>query len=107
MARGEVSESCTVTNMSRAGALVQVGKVCAHMLPALGVAIVLEIDLAAVSGFAARCLHCEGTVVRVSKSLARPVEIGVRVSRMEFRNAKGACVRRASPRRWLEEFGVR
>jgi hypothetical protein len=100
------SRNCTVMNISRGGALVALAKLCAPAGSKLGLRVRLEIALAIASGYAARSLACEGTVIRMSASVAQPVELALRLSRMEFRDAGGVCVERASTRQLITTFKV-
>jgi hypothetical protein len=104
--RRSFSSNCALVNISRVGALVILGKAYGCALPILGVRVHLEVDLAVAKGFRARCLRCEGTVVRISKAVAKPLELGLRISRMEFRDAEGLRIHDASIRRLIDAFGM-
>ena len=91
--RRSFSQSGTVINISRNGVLFTT-RVCHSNAPALGLHARLEIFVA--GGVHARCLYCEGRIVRIGASIGRPLELALRVIRMKFRAAHGPAPHRHS-----------
>jgi hypothetical protein len=76
---------CT-ENISRSGLLVawQGGEETLP-LPSLGQILTLELELPANHGFGQKCIHCQGTVLRVSDSGKGYPLVALRVNYMDFR----------------------
>jgi hypothetical protein len=55
-------------------------------LPAMGQIITVEIELPANHGFGQKCIHCQGTVVRVSNAGQDSPQVALRVNYMDFRS---------------------
>ena len=74
-------------NISRSGVLIAWRGVEATLpLPAIGQIITVEIELPANHGFGQKCIHCQGTVVRVVNSGEEFPHIALRVNYMDFRS---------------------
>ena len=72
-------------NMSRSGLLVLwKGENSALPMPALGQILTIEVELPANHGFGQKCIHCQGTVTRVSPDSDNP-SVAMRVNYMDFR----------------------
>ena len=73
-------------NISRNGVLVawrgQDGMVPP---PRLGQILTIEIELPANHGFGQKCIHCQGTVIRVSDTEQEFPRVALRVNYMDFR----------------------
>jgi hypothetical protein len=54
--------------------------------PAPGQSVTVEIELPASHGFGPKCIHCEGTVMRVSDSRGEYPRVALRVNYMDFRS---------------------
>jgi hypothetical protein len=73
-------------NISRSGLFVAWRGVDGVLpLPAMGQIITLEIELPANHGFGQKCIHCQGTVMRVTEDPDFP-RIALRVNYMDFRS---------------------
>jgi c-di-GMP-binding flagellar brake protein YcgR len=74
-------------NISRSGVLIAWrGTEAALPLPSLGQIITVEIELPANHGFGQKCIHCQGTVVRVMNTGEEFPYIALRVNYMDFRS---------------------
>lgn len=74
-------------NISRSGVLIAWrGADSALPLPSLGQIITVEIELPANHGFGQKCIHCQGTVVRVMNMGSESPSIALRVNYMDFRS---------------------
>lgn len=74
-------------NISRSGVLIAWKGVEAGLpLPSIGQIITVEVELPANHGFGQKCIHCQGTVVRVSTSGQEHPYIALRVNYMDFRS---------------------
>jgi len=73
-------------NISRSGILVawRAGESAAPM-PAIGRIITVEIELPANHGFGQKCMHCQGTVTRITQGSDCPT-LALRVNYMDFRS---------------------
>ena len=73
-------------NMSRSGVLIAwSGDGVALPLPSMGQILTLEIEPPANHGFGQKCIHCQGTVVRVTPGEEFP-RVALCVNYMEFRS---------------------
>jgi len=73
-------------NISRSGVLIAWRAADASLpLASLGQIITVEIELPANHGFGQKCIHCQGTVVRVNSGADFPY-IALRVNYMDFRS---------------------
>src|SRR5258708_5108099 len=74
-------------NISRSGILIVWKGVDATLpLPALGQIITVEIELPANHGFGQKCIHCQGTVMRINNAEEGFPLIALRVNYMDFRS---------------------
>ena len=74
-------------NISRSGLLVAwQGEGGAIAPPAAGQILTIEVELPVHHGFGQKCLHCQGTVTRVSDGGAGYPVVALRVNYMEFRS---------------------
>jgi len=73
-------------NISRSGLLVawQGGEETLPV-PSLGQILTLELELPANHGFGQKCIHCQGTVLRVTDSGRGHPLVALRVNYMDFR----------------------
>lgn len=72
-------------NISRSGLLVAWrGESTPLPLPAIGQIVTVEIELPANHGFGQKCIHCQGTVTRVTEDSDFP-RVALRVNYMDFR----------------------
>src|ERR1041385_4579006 len=74
-------------NISRSGALLTWRDTNAVLaVPALGQIITIEIELPANHGFGQKCIHCQGTVMRVAQTDPEGPTVALRVNYMDFRS---------------------
>lgn len=74
-------------NISRSGILVAWnGDGAALPPPTLSQILTIEIELPANHGFGQKCIHCQGTVTRVSPSEPDNHLVALRVNYMDFRS---------------------
>jgi hypothetical protein len=72
-------------NISRSGLLVAWrGEGSALPLPSIGQIITVEVELPANHGFGQKCIHCQGTVSRITQDPECP-RVALRVNYMDFR----------------------
>src|ERR1051325_6813414 len=72
-------------NISRSGLLVAWrGEGSALPLPSVGQILTIEVELPANHGFGQKCIHCQGTVSRISQDPDGP-RVALRVNYMDFR----------------------
>jgi hypothetical protein len=72
-------------NISRSGLLVAWrGEGSALPLPSTGQIITIEIELPVNHGFGQKCIHCQGTVIRILQDAENPL-VALRVNYMDFR----------------------
>jgi PilZ domain len=72
-------------NISRSGLLVAWGgEGSALPMPVPGQILTIEVELPANHGFGQKCIHCQGTVTRVSQDADNP-RVALRVNYMDFR----------------------
>lgn len=72
-------------NISRSGLLVAWrGEGSALPLPSVGQIITIEVELPVHHGFGQKCIHCQGTVVRINQDPEAP-RVALRVNYMDFR----------------------
>ena len=73
-------------NISRGGILIAwLGESAPLQPPFLGQIVTVEVELPASHGFGPRCIHCEGTVARVSEPGDCP-RVALCVNYMDFRS---------------------
>src|SRR5208283_13558 len=74
-------------NISRGGLLIAwLGESAPLPPPFPGQIVTVEVELPASHGFGPRCIHCEGTVARVSEPGADFPHVALRVNYMDFRS---------------------
>ncbi len=74
-------------NISRNGLLIAWrGEGAPLAPPVLGQILSIEIELPANHGFGQKCIHCEGTVVRVAAPETECPRVALDVSYMDFRS---------------------
>jgi len=74
-------------NISRSGMLVAWrGEGAALPVPGVGQIITVEVELPANPGFGQKCIHCQGTVLRVTDSGQGFPRVAMRVNYMDFRS---------------------
>ena len=74
-------------NISRSGVLVAwKGTDTTLPVPAMGQIVTVEIELPANHGFGQKCIHCQGTVMRMTNAEEGFPLIALRVNYMDFRS---------------------
>ena len=74
-------------NISRSGVLIAWKGVDSPLpAPATGLILTVEIELPANHGFGQKCIHCQGTVMRVMEDHREYPLVALRVNFMEFRS---------------------
>lgn len=74
-------------NISRSGLLIAWrGEDTLIPVPGLGQILTIEVELPANHGFGQKCIHCQGTVTRVSQDSADYPRVAMRVNYMDFRS---------------------
>ena len=75
-------------NMSRSGLLVAWrGETTGPLtLPAVGQILTIEIELPVNHGFGQKCIHCQGTVMRVSGMDSECPKVALQINYMDFRS---------------------
>jgi c-di-GMP-binding flagellar brake protein YcgR len=74
-------------NISRGGMLVAWrGEGAALPVPGLGQIVTVEVELPAHHGFGQKCIHCQGTVTRVTHADEGYPRVAMRVNYMDFRS---------------------
>lgn len=74
-------------NISRSGVLIAWRGVDGELpIPSSGQIVTIEIELPANHGFGQKCIHCQGTVMRISNSVENFPLIALRVNYMDFRS---------------------
>ena len=77
----------TTENISRTGLLILWnGKDSGSRMPRVGDLITMDIELPAHHDFPTKCIHCQGTVVRVSTSENEAPRVALNVNYMKFRD---------------------
>ena len=73
-------------NISRSGMLIAWRGDGADLpLPSVGQILTIDVELPANHGFGPKCIHCQGTVSRVSQTEAECPRVAMRVNHMDFR----------------------
>src|SRR5262245_593493 len=73
-------------NISRSGLLIAWRGESADLpLPAVGQIVTIDVELPANHGFGPKCIHCQGTVTRVSPTEGDCPRVAMRVNYMDFR----------------------
>ena len=74
-------------NISRSGVLIAWRGVDGELpIPSMGQIVTVEIELPANHGFGQKCIHCQGTVMRITNSAEDFPLIALRVNYMDFRS---------------------
>jgi hypothetical protein len=74
-------------NISRGGLLIGwSGDQVSPAPPAIGQIVTVEIELPAHHGFGQKCIHCQGTVIRVVQPGEDGAHVALRVNYMDFRS---------------------
>ncbi len=74
-------------NISRSGLLIAWrGDGAPLPVPVLGQILTVEIELPANHGFGQKCIHCQGTVVRVAENDGECPRVALSVNYMDFRS---------------------
>ena len=74
-------------NISRSGVLVAwCGDGARVPVPGIGQIVTVEIELPANHGFGQKCIHCQGTVTRVTSADVDSPRVALRVNYMDFRS---------------------
>jgi c-di-GMP-binding flagellar brake protein YcgR len=74
-------------NISRSGVLIAWRGVETELpIPGMGQIVTVEIELPANHGFGQKCIHCQGTVMRITHSAEDFPLIALRVNYMDFRS---------------------
>jgi c-di-GMP-binding flagellar brake protein YcgR len=74
-------------NISRSGVLIAWRAVDGELpIPSTGQIITIEIELPDNHGFGQKCIHCQGTVMRITNSAESFPLIALRVNYMDFRS---------------------
>ena len=74
-------------NISRSGVLIAWRGVQQELpTPSVGQIITVEVELPANHGFGQKCIHCQGSVMRVSNSSENFPLVALRVNYMDFRS---------------------
>jgi len=74
-------------NISRSGLLiVWRGEQAPLPLPSIGQIVTVEVELPANHGFGQKCIHCQGTVIRVWQPEADHPRVALHVNYMDFRS---------------------
>jgi len=80
-----VRSAMLTENISRSGLLVTwKGEGSALPMPMVGQILTIEVELPANHGFGQKCIHCQGTVTRISSDPESP-RVALRVNYMDFR----------------------
>lgn len=74
------------SNISRSGVLITWAEDKSLPLPALGQILTIDIELPANHGFGQKCIHCQGTVARVTEPGQRELQVALSVNYMDFRS---------------------
>jgi c-di-GMP-binding flagellar brake protein YcgR len=73
-------------NISRGGILIGWRGEAGSRLPSLGQIVTVEIELPANHGFGQKCIHCQGTVIRLAQPRQDEARVALRVNYMDFRS---------------------
>jgi len=74
-------------NISRSGLLVVwSSENSALPLPSIGQIVTVEVELPANHGFGQKCIHCQGSVTRISMADPENPRVALQVNYMDFRS---------------------
>ncbi len=71
-------------NISRNGVLMLCGEGSVGEQPRVGEVVTVEIELPENPVFGRKCIHCQATVVRVSREDGQPFQVAFSVNQMKF-----------------------
>jgi c-di-GMP-binding flagellar brake protein YcgR len=82
-----VESALSTENISRSGVLIAWRGIDAELpIPSMGQIVTVEIELPANHGFGQKCIHCQGSVMRITNSAENFPLIALRVNYMDFRS---------------------
>jgi hypothetical protein len=82
-----VRSAISTENISRSGILLAWrGEGAVLPLPSVGQIVTVEVELPANHGFGQKCIHCQGTVIRVCDTDAECPRVALQVNYMDFRS---------------------
>jgi PilZ domain len=74
-------------NMSRSGVLIAWRGIDAELpTPSIGQIVTVDLELPVNHGFGQKCIHCQGTVMRITNSVENFPWVAMRVNYMDFRS---------------------
>lgn len=73
-------------DISRGGLRIGWSGKAGMALPSLGQIVTVDIELPANHGFEQKCIHCQGTVIRVAEPESNAAHMALRVNYMDFRS---------------------
>jgi len=79
-------EAVYTENISRSGVLIGWRGARATATPSVGQIVTVEIELPADHGFGQKCIHCQGTVIRVVQPGTDGPLMALRLNYMDFRS---------------------
>ena len=90
---GSRSLTGVTENMSRGEVIVRLtADQLAEDAPLMGDPVIVEIDLPANHAFGRKCMQCQTTVVRVSKSEEGAARLAMRIHKMRFQSCAEASL---------------
>jgi PilZ domain len=73
-------------NISRSGVLIAWhGRDSAHPLPSVGQLLTIDIELPEHHAFGQKCIHCQGTVLRIWQPEDQYPQVALRINYIDFR----------------------
>ena len=78
-------------NISRNGVLMLCGDGCTGEQPRVGEVVTVEIELPENPVFGRKCIHCQATVVRVSRENGQAFQVAFSVNQMKFTEYENAA----------------
>jgi hypothetical protein len=73
-------------NISRSGILIAWhGRDVVHPLPSVGQLLTIDIELPEHHAFGQKCIHCQGTVLRIWQPENRYPQVALRINYIDFR----------------------
>jgi len=79
-------------NISRNGVLMLCGDSGAGEQPRVGEVVTVEIELPENPVFGRKCIHCQATVVRVSREDGQPFQVAFSVNQMKFTEYENGAI---------------
>ena len=93
-----VRSAMRTENMSRNGLLIRwTSDKGTVPPPGIGQIVTVEIELPAHHGFSPKCIHCQGTVIRVSSEKPDAATVAFRLNYMDFRAFQGHLISAPAP----------